>query len=240
MASRKKAAKKKNAKKKTVKRKAKASTKKRAKRKAKASAKKRAKRTTRRRAADAQAEAAGEVPIGTVLDWWYHPDLLDAPLNYEICDGRVIRHRGSPLRGRNTPDLRGLFVRGAPNARPQPYRVYGSDTHNHRFDLPAHRHEVTIPKHAHVAARARVVDGQLVWRDGQEKKLCWWGDGSSDAGRGKFPLSISTKRDKDVKTDVEKAKTQRSTEAGKLARHPTDSQSHLPRHALMVKIMRVV
>lgn len=57
------------------------------------------------------ASTTPSVPIGTVLIWWGRTD--DLPPGFELCDGAAPSTVGAVLPG-DKPDLRSLFVRGAP------------------------------------------------------------------------------------------------------------------------------
>lgn len=56
-----------------------------------------------------------ELPLGAVVDWYrFHAD-MPVPEGFVICDGSTITDPESTFVGRAVPDLRGKFVRGAPD-----------------------------------------------------------------------------------------------------------------------------
>lgn len=55
---------------------------------------------------------SGDIPVGTVIDW-YRPNVgVALPDGFQFCDGAVISDTRSAWVGINTPDLRNTFVRG--------------------------------------------------------------------------------------------------------------------------------
>lgn len=54
------------------------------------------------------------VPVGAVIDWYPPPGQTTPPPNFVLCDGNMITVRNSPFYNSPAPDLRNVFVRGAP------------------------------------------------------------------------------------------------------------------------------
>ena len=53
----------------------------------------------------------GNLPVGGIAMFSGNP--LHLPENWRLCDGQMVVDVDSPYHGKNVPDLRGLFVRGA-------------------------------------------------------------------------------------------------------------------------------
>lgn len=125
---------------------------------------------------------AENFPIGAILPYFGLDE--DIPAGWVVCDGRDVPE-DSPIRldanaekgGRQLPDLRNRFVRGAAAALSEEgVRAGGSDT----IDL----------EHSHLWARKK--GGQWFSHRGGSKE--WgrvddWNDGIGDNGEGNRPLS---------------------------------------------------
>jgi hypothetical protein len=80
------------------------------------------------------------VPIGTILVYTGPLNTLDD--HWLPCDGTLVTTEGSPLKGKHTPDLRGLFLRGIEDYSEAPGDTAGVDhvvahghPHKHSFEM---------------------------------------------------------------------------------------------------------
>lgn len=165
---------------------------------------------------------SSDVPIGTVLDFYWINNVNEVPTGFQLCDGSGIR--SGPLRGRPTPDLRNRFVRGAPRVQ-QCMRSGGSDSH---------KHNISVPNHKHLAlqfVRADAVTEQ--WKSGDGQLLTSWQNGIPDMGGagGHCPLS---RKDGDENTNVYTSVNIVDGESTE-----SDSGSNVPRYVYLVKIIRI-
>ncbi len=89
--------------------------------------------------------AAGQVPIGTILDYWTFGQTLSIPAGFEVCDGGFVVTSGSPIFGQVKPDLTDQFVRGTDSANDEGDTggvSQHSFDHNHTISA-AHQHAFT-------------------------------------------------------------------------------------------------
>jgi len=135
--------------------------------------------------------SSGDVPIGTVIDWWRGNSSVDVPEGYQICDGSAVSNARSPMNGDNTPNLKGKFVRGVtslgdigtsggsnefPDYRGNATTSSHSDTHNHRWSYL----DTGEDWHSYV-------------ENGSSLEMVAWGDGLDDgAGNGFFPIGLGS------------------------------------------------
>ena len=140
----------------------------------------------------------GQVPIGSVIDWWRPNANFPIPEGYQIADGAVVSDTQSPLYGTTLPNLVGRFIRGAANAG-EIGLGDGNPTHAHSYDLPAHQHLFDI-NHDHLSAA--VFSGAVgdhkhlwayqtsgMWVDGTNTRINGTGGDDIDgAGAGFLPL----------------------------------------------------
>lgn len=101
----------------------------------------------------------GQIPVGSIVPWW--GSVANIPEQYELCDGQVITHKASPLRGKRKPDLRDQFLKGAARDRTDVVTnptTGGQKTVSARqtggtaltiTQMPRHSHGVTDPGHSH-------------------------------------------------------------------------------------------
>lgn len=57
--------------------------------------------------------SSGGTPVGGII--MFSGKTAELPENWRVCRGQVVTDSSSPLNGKQLPDLRGLFVRGASN-----------------------------------------------------------------------------------------------------------------------------
>jgi hypothetical protein len=98
------------------------------------------------------------VPVGGIIMWfgdWNDTNLR--PKNFELCDGGSVSTQGSPLLGRNKPNLIDRFPKGAPSGRLDVTSVaYGGAN-----TIPTRQSGGTalsidqMPRHDHAAADSR-------------------------------------------------------------------------------------
>jgi hypothetical protein len=138
-----------------------------------------------------------EVPIGAVIDWWCPPTSTPCvvPPHYVVADGTPINDTESPLHGQTTPDLRGMFIRGASSIENASGTVKGgASEHTHQTLFPAHQHAYDINhthapytqstesagRHVHIWATHQ--HGDLAGRNVMWKS----GDGDTPFGRNSY------------------------------------------------------
>jgi len=80
-------------------------------------------------------DSAGNIPIGTIIDWYRPTPSTPTPFGFEIADGRMVTDRDSPLRDTLLPDLRDKFIMGAKDETGVG-RTGGGLTHVHSLDPP--------------------------------------------------------------------------------------------------------
>ncbi len=75
----------------------------------------------------------GNMPVGTVIDWWRPNNNFPVPTGFKICDGSTVDDEESPFNGFNVPDLRNKFVRGAESLA-DIGATGGSESHKHTVE----------------------------------------------------------------------------------------------------------
>jgi len=138
--------------------------------------------------------SSGDVPIGTVIDWWRPDANVDVPDGYAICDGSVIVEPRSPLDGETTPDLRGKFVRGVSDPT-EIGTAGGSDNlPQYTVDPPAQNFTwstETSGQHTHAWSMFSDAENWWTWQsDGSTTtQLINWDNGLDGDGTGTYPLA---------------------------------------------------
>ncbi len=87
---------------------------------------------------DQTGSGGGNVPVGTVIDWWRPNNTFAIPAGFQICDGSTVTDGQSPFQGLRLPDLRNKFVRGA-STPSDVGKGGGSASHKHSVDPPSVR-----------------------------------------------------------------------------------------------------
>lgn len=89
-----------------------------------------------------QTQGVSAIPIGTIISWWNGDQQLSwSSVGFQLCNGSTITDPESPLVGTKTPDLRGIYVRGAVSYD-QIGATGGSATHTHGYSLGDHTHRI--------------------------------------------------------------------------------------------------
>lgn len=89
-----------------------------------------------------QTQGVAAIPVGTVINWWNGAQQLSwQGAGFQLCNGSTITDPESPLVGTKTPDLRGVYVRGAVSYD-QIGATGGSATHTHAYTLGDHNHRL--------------------------------------------------------------------------------------------------
>ena len=137
--------------------------------------------------------ADDELPIGTIVAYFGADN--DVPEGWAICDGQQ-NPSGSRLRfdadestgGTQLPDLRGVFVRGAPAELNNRKLITGGE------DTVAisHRHGWSTFDGTHWLSFGP---------DGTEVQIDDWGDGMGNQGGGFFPLNSARRTARTLHTD---------------------------------------
>ena len=98
------------------------------------------------------------VPVGAIVDFWWPSGMAyELPAGWLPCDGRVVNDPESPFNGKQLPDLRDQFVRGAPTSA-QILDTGGSVSHTHQVSIPDHTHSIDHD-HAAFGVNTTVTDG---------------------------------------------------------------------------------
>ncbi|MEL6340652.1 MAG: hypothetical protein AAFQ65_12145 [Myxococcota bacterium] len=90
----------------------------------------------------------GDIPVGTVIEWFMPGEDLEPPAGFVVADGRIVDDPESPFNDQTLPDLSGLFLRGVADASQM--GIGGDDVHQHSLSRPSHQHGVSLPGHSHV------------------------------------------------------------------------------------------
>ncbi|NOZ87435.1 MAG: hypothetical protein GXP49_14420 [Deltaproteobacteria bacterium] len=139
--------------------------------------------------------SVGDVPIGTIINWWRPDDTVDIPEGYQICDGSEITDDRSPFKGSTVPNLVGRFIRGV-GSPSEIGQTGGSD------DLPDYDVHVDPPPYdinwetnsagSHNHAWSFFTSGENWYTyksDGGGQKIMDWGDGIGNDGSGIYPFA---------------------------------------------------
>jgi len=90
----------------------------------------------------AQTQGVAAIPIGTIISWWNGNQQLSwSSVGFQLCNGSTITDPESPLVGTKTPDLRGVYVRGAVSYD-QIGASGGAASHTHGYALGDHTHRI--------------------------------------------------------------------------------------------------
>ncbi|MFH1808070.1 MAG: hypothetical protein ABIJ09_04955 [Pseudomonadota bacterium] len=165
--------------------------------------------------------SSGDVPIGTVIDWWRPDATVDVPAGYKICDGTAISEPRSPFNGKSVPDLSNKFVRGVTS----PAQIGTSGGQDGEL---AHQPSA----HSHRWALFSSNENWWSWNDsGTFEQLMNWGDGLDSAGNGIYPLAHDggTSSDRYYRTE--------SHEHGHLP--PAAADANVPAYVGLLKLMRI-
>lgn len=170
-------------------------------------------------AATAAWAAPGEVPIGTVIDWWRPDAAWPVPDGYQVCDGSTVTDATSPLFNVALPDLTGKFVMGVTTVN-NIGTTGGADSHNHQTDVShnhgyinteysgTHYHSMDVPAfdrtvntnyagdHKHEWLRMqKQPDGNRIFVAydyyGREFVTIIWGNGLGSEGSGIYPFAVN-------------------------------------------------
>ncbi|MCE3289619.1 MAG: Phage tail fiber protein, partial [Caulobacter sp.] len=96
-----------------------------------------------------QTQGVAAIPVGTIISWWNGDQQLSwSSVGFQLCNGSTITDPESPLVGTKTPDLRGIYVRGAVSYD-QIGATGGAATHTHGYSLGDHTHRID---HTHLVA----------------------------------------------------------------------------------------
>lgn len=91
---------------------------------------------------------SGDVPVGSVIDWFRASDVTPIPDGFMIANGDAVTDPDSPLVGRSVPNLVGLFTRGVTQ-----FGDMGpsdaTNSHAHDFEFQPHTHGVFLASHRH-------------------------------------------------------------------------------------------
>lgn len=90
----------------------------------------------------------GDIPVGTVIEWFMPGEDSEPPAGFVVADGRIVDDPESPFNDQTLPNLSGLFLRGVADASQM--GAGGADVHEHGLSRPSHQHEVSLPGHTHV------------------------------------------------------------------------------------------
>jgi len=185
----------------------------------------------------------GEIPIGTIIDWYRPTPSTPVPVGFEIADGRMVTDRESPLIDVLLPDLREKFIMGA-KYKSEVGRTGGGITHVHSLDPPPATTS-KVGDHNHKWARfqengkewysfASVNDATLQNQDKVEEILVTnWGNGVDKVGKGKFPIEA----DRDLHLFTDSAGTHSHTVD--IPSFTSPDEDHQPPYIGLLKIMRV-
>jgi hypothetical protein len=89
-----------------------------------------------------QTQGVSAIPVGTIVNWWNGNQQLSwQGTGFQLCNGSTITDPESPLVGTKTPDLRGVYVRGAVSYD-QIGAAGGSASHTHAYTLGDHNHRL--------------------------------------------------------------------------------------------------
>lgn len=184
--------------------------------------------------------SAGDVPIGTVIDWWRADSSVDVPLGYKICDGTEVSDPRSPLNGTAVPNLNGKFIRGVSDPN-QIGASGGQDT----VSFPDYTGSGTTSTdtYTHNHRWAYFTDNQnwyTYYASGSSGlALKNWGDGLGEDGNGTYPLAedstVSSTRHYYTNNDTHS----HSHNVTITSQPDTPSQTNMPAYVGLLKLIRI-
>ncbi len=180
--------------------------------------------------------SAGDVPIGTVIDWWRADDSVEIPAGYKICDGTQVNDPRSPLDGKNVPNLKDKFVRGVTD----PANI-GQSGGSDDLDLPDYTGSGTTSEYSHRHKWVNYWSSTKKWTSysetGTTVTIVDWESGIDNSGTGQYPLSRSSSSDN--KTYY----TNRDTHSHTVTIHSSPDQSgtgkNVPEYVGLLKLIRI-
>jgi len=130
----------------------------------------------------------GEIPIGTIIDWYRPTPSTPVPVGFEIADGRMVTDRESPLIDVLLPDLREKFIMGA-KYESEVGRTGGGITHVHSLDPPpATTSKVGDHNHKWARFQENGKEWYSFYSTGTEELAKNWGNGVDKVGGGIYPI----------------------------------------------------
>jgi len=129
-------------------------------------------------------DSAGNIPIGTIIDWYRPTPSTPTPFGFEIADGRMITDRDSLLRDTKLPDLRDKFIMGAKDET-WVGRTGGGDSSVHSVAPPG---APTSNDGDHNHKWAWFEENGKEWWGGMGHLEKNWGNGVDKVGGGIYPI----------------------------------------------------
>ena len=177
-------------------------------------------------------DSAGNIPIGTIIDWYRPTPSTPTPFGFEIADGRMVTDRDSPLRDTLLPDLTEKFIMGA-QYKSDVGRTGGGITNVHSLDPPP---ATTSEVGEHNHKWARFQENGKKWYsfnpDGNESLEKDWGNGVDKVGGGIYPIEA----DRDLVLFTDFAGSHSHTVD--IVEHIIPDEDYQPPYVGLLKIMR--
>jgi len=177
----------------------------------------------------------GNVPIGTVIDWWRPSAAFPIPEGYAIADGSKVLDTRSPLFDIDLPNLNNAFVRGV--TEPSDIGTIGGQDFAVVNTGSAGAHTATTSSsggHSHVWSSFEF--STKIWRAGNNAMMVDWGTGMDSAGTGYYPIISDFSTNANYHTSSDGAHTH--TVAVSAHTHSV-TVSTVPRYVGMLKLVRI-
>jgi len=133
-------------------------------------------------------DSAGNIPIGTIIDWYRPTPSTPTPFGFEIADGRMVRDTESPLRDTLLPDLSDKFIMGAKDETGVGNTEEGI-TYVHSVDPPG---ATTSNEGEHNHKWAKFQENGKKWYSFSYSDTEYlekdWGNGVDKVGGGIYPI----------------------------------------------------